>query len=73
MIPVETLEASVATRSADTRLVALAAPESIAAEQYRVLLQRLDRPAARARGARRARGAAGPPRRAASAARPSPR
>lgn len=47
MIPVETLEASVATRSAETRLVALAAPESIAAEQYRVLLQRIDRLAAR--------------------------
>ncbi len=43
MIPVETLETNVATQTEDTRLVALAAPESPAAVQYRVLLQRLDR------------------------------
>jgi protein-tyrosine kinase len=43
MIPVETLEAALPKDREETRLVALAAPESVAAEQYRVLLQRLER------------------------------
>ncbi len=43
-VPAETLGTLVAGRE-DARLVALAAPESVAAEQYRILLARLDRAA----------------------------
>jgi capsular exopolysaccharide synthesis family protein len=47
MIPVETLETALPALAPESRLVALAEPESVAAEQYRVLLQRLDRIAAK--------------------------
>lgn len=47
MIPAETLQASHPAAAPESRLVALAAPESQAAEQYRVLYQRLLRLAAR--------------------------
>lgn len=47
MIPAETLEIPRATAPEERRLVALAAPDSAAAEQYRVLYQRLARLAAR--------------------------
>jgi capsular exopolysaccharide synthesis family protein len=47
MIPAETLEATHPAAAPDTRLVVLAAPESPAAEQYRVLYHRLQRLAAR--------------------------
>jgi capsular exopolysaccharide synthesis family protein len=48
MIPAETLQATTfASEKADRRLVALGAPDSPAAEQYRVLHQRLVRLAAR--------------------------
>lgn len=47
MIPAETLQATTLAAAPDRRLVALGAPESPAAEQYRVLHQRLVRLAAR--------------------------
>ncbi len=47
MIPAETLKATFPTLAPESRLVALAAPDSAAAEQYRVLYQRLLRIAAR--------------------------
>jgi capsular exopolysaccharide synthesis family protein len=47
MIPAETLQATHPAASPGSPLVALAAPESAAAEQYRVLYQRLVRLAAR--------------------------
>lgn len=47
MIPAETLQATFAATAPESRLVVLAAPESAAAEQYRVLFQRLLRLAAR--------------------------
>ena len=47
MIPAETLQATHPAAAPEKRLVALAAPESPAAEQYRVLYQRLARLAAR--------------------------
>ena len=47
MIPAETLQATFPSTAPESRLVALAAPESAAAEQYRVLFQRLLRLAAR--------------------------
>jgi capsular exopolysaccharide synthesis family protein len=47
MMPAETLQATQAPIGAEARLVALAAPDSPAAEQYRVLYQRLLRLAAR--------------------------
>lgn len=48
MIPAETLQATtLAAAAPERRLVALGAPESAAAEQYRVLHQRLIRAAAR--------------------------
>jgi capsular exopolysaccharide synthesis family protein len=47
MMPAETLQATRARIGAEERFVALAAPESPAAEQYRVLYQRLLRLAAR--------------------------
>lgn len=46
-MPAETLKATAPTVAADSRLVALAAPDSPAAEQYRVLHHRLLRLAAR--------------------------
>jgi protein-tyrosine kinase len=47
MMPAETLKATIPAPAGQTRLVALAAPQSPAAEQYRVLYQRLMRLAAR--------------------------
>jgi capsular exopolysaccharide synthesis family protein len=47
MIPADTLEATHPAAAPEKKLVALAAPESPAAEQYRVLYQRLARLAAR--------------------------
>jgi capsular exopolysaccharide synthesis family protein len=47
MMPAETLQATQAAPGPEARLVALAAPESPAAEQYRVLYQRILRLAAR--------------------------
>lgn len=47
MIPAETLEALYPAVAPESRLVALGAPESAAAEQYRVLLARLERLATR--------------------------
>ncbi|BDG06014.1 CpsD/CapB family tyrosine-protein kinase [Anaeromyxobacter oryzae] len=47
MIPAETLQASHPAAAPESRLVALAAPESQAAVQYRVLFQRLLRVASR--------------------------
>jgi capsular exopolysaccharide synthesis family protein len=47
MMPAETLQATQAAIGAEARLVALAAPHSPAAEQYRVLYQRVLRMAAR--------------------------
>jgi capsular exopolysaccharide synthesis family protein len=47
MMPAETLQAAQAAPGPEARLVALAAPDSPAAEQYRVLYQRLLRLAAR--------------------------
>jgi capsular exopolysaccharide synthesis family protein len=47
MMPAETLQATPAAVDAEARLVALAAPDSAAAEQYRVLYQRVLRLAAR--------------------------
>jgi capsular exopolysaccharide synthesis family protein len=47
MIPAETLQATTLAAAPDRRLVALGAPDSPAAEQYRVLHQRLVRLAAR--------------------------
>jgi protein-tyrosine kinase len=47
MIPAETLEALYPAVSPESRLVALGAPDSAAAEQYRVLLARLERLSAR--------------------------
>lgn len=47
MIPAETIKATFPTLAPESRLVALAAPDSPAAEQYRVLYQRLLRLAAR--------------------------
>jgi capsular exopolysaccharide synthesis family protein len=47
MMPAETLHAAHLSVTEDARLVALAAPESPAAEQYRVLYQRILRFAAR--------------------------
>jgi protein-tyrosine kinase len=47
MIPAETLKATFAATAPGSRLVVLAAPESAAAGQYRVLFQRLLRLAAR--------------------------
>jgi capsular exopolysaccharide synthesis family protein len=42
MIPAETLEATFPAAKPESRLVAIAAPQSSAAEQYRILLRRLD-------------------------------
>jgi capsular exopolysaccharide synthesis family protein len=47
MMPAETLQVTQANGDGEARLVALAAPDSPAAEQYRVLYQRLLRLAAR--------------------------
>jgi capsular exopolysaccharide synthesis family protein len=47
MMPAETLKATAPAAAPESRLVALAAPESAAAEQYRVLHHRLLRLAAR--------------------------
>jgi capsular exopolysaccharide synthesis family protein len=47
MIPAETLEATHPAATPESRLVALAAPDSPAAEQYRILYHRLARLAAR--------------------------
>jgi capsular exopolysaccharide synthesis family protein len=47
MMPAETLQATVEADAAQGRLVAIAAPESAAAGQYRVLYQRILRAAAR--------------------------
>jgi protein-tyrosine kinase len=47
MMPAETLQATDGAIGAEARLVALAAPDSPAAEQYRVLYQRILRLAAR--------------------------
>ena len=47
MIPAETLKATLPVVTPESKLVALSAPDSAAAEQYRVLYQRLVRLAAR--------------------------
>jgi capsular exopolysaccharide synthesis family protein len=47
VIPAETLEATFPAARPETRLVAVAAPDSAAAGQYRVLLHRLDKLAER--------------------------
>jgi capsular exopolysaccharide synthesis family protein len=47
MMPAETLQATLPELQPEARLVALAAPESAAAQQYRVLYQRIVRLAAR--------------------------
>ena len=47
MMPAETLQAALPAGAAEARLVALAAPDSPAAQQYRVLHQRVLRLAAR--------------------------